>query len=188
MEGPKEFFDAVYGRDAEKIRRLVNALGPVVDGSDGARAMRSAVDRGYHEILLAFLGAGVNPNVRDGDGSSPLMWVAHTGNSGLARELLRLGAEPNAADNVRWTALFHASAAQDLEMVTLLLEAGADVTARDFEGNTAVEIARTRPFKLNVPFLGFGSGRYPTFFDTPVRALLRAHLAQSGAPKRHAER
>ena len=100
VEWPADYFEAAYRRDVERVQALAGSLGPIADGSDGARAMRLSVERRYDEVALAFVSAGASPNIRDGDGSSALMWTATTGNSPLAQELLHRGADHDATDQL----------------------------------------------------------------------------------------
>jgi hypothetical protein len=178
MSSPAAFFDAVYERNATRVRELLGTLGPIADRSEGVTAMRISVEKGYDDVTLAFLDGGTSLAVRDQAGSSPLTWAARVGNVALARELVKRGAHINATDELGWTALFHAAAAQELEMVQLLLDSGADAAVRDWEGKTPVDIARWRRYRLRLPFLGPGGGVYRTLFDSPVRSLLKKHLRE----------
>src|SRR5262249_4257572 len=48
-------------------------------------------------VVALFLRAGINPNVKDRNGYSALMWVAAEGNRALAKTLLAKGADVNPA-------------------------------------------------------------------------------------------
>jgi hypothetical protein len=62
----------------------------------------------------------------------------------VARLLVAHGADVNAREPARQrTALMMAAAAGDLELVRAMLEKGADVHARDAQGKTALDLART---------------------------------------------
>jgi len=177
--GPsKEFYDAVYRRDAERIKSLVRKLG-VTGGDDGVFAFRTGVKRGYREVVRAFLDAGVNPNVRDDDAATPLIWAVQAGNVEIVRELLECDAEVNASDCFGWSSLFYAAVAQRLDIVQILLNSGADSNLRDLQGRTAAYWARYRRFQWRIPFLGPASGMCRTLRSTSVRKLLIARASRT---------
>lgn len=76
--------------------------------------------------LKALLEGGANPNLRDSKGYTPLMMVEQP----AAELLLAHGADPKAADPRGWTALHAAAADGNTNLITLLLQKGADVDAR----------------------------------------------------------
>jgi ankyrin len=83
---------------------------------------------------------------------APLIWAVRRGELKLVRLLLEHGANPNAQLDVDGefafagflrdtTPLMRAAADQPIEMLQLLVEAGADPRAVDREGRTAVDVA-----------------------------------------------
>lgn len=56
----------------------------------------------------------------------------------LAEELLKRGADPNVADDKGFTPIFEAVTSNNLRMVKVLAEAGADVDARAHDGNRPI--------------------------------------------------
>ncbi|HEV3139051.1 MAG TPA: ankyrin repeat domain-containing protein [Vicinamibacterales bacterium] len=72
-----------------------------------------------------------DPNERDRNGLTPLMWAARTGAVDAMTALLDGGADPAARD-VRngWTPLFHAIHTQQTGAVQLLLDRGVDPNQR----------------------------------------------------------
>lgn len=67
--------------------------------------------------------------------------AAAEGNLARARELIRAGAAPNAFDAIGYTPLHHAVKNEGFEMVRLLLDAGADINARDARAGSPAPIA-----------------------------------------------
>ncbi|KAM0559898.1 hypothetical protein ACHAPJ_003848 [Fusarium lateritium] len=84
-----------------------------------------------HQALPYLLDKGADMEIRNGSGQTPLhVAISHT--SGLysreaAKTLIRAGADVNASDNDGLNCL--AGASQDMELVSLLIELGATVTA-----------------------------------------------------------
>lgn len=78
------------------------------------------------------------------DGSTPLQWAVYEGNSERVRELIRDGADVNAANNYGATAMQLAAEMGDEDLIDLLLDAGADPDSPNPEGQTALMlVART---------------------------------------------
>lgn len=92
---------AVLRRHTPIVRRLL-AAGADVTGKNGAGdpLIISAAHFNLHssepEIVQALLDAGADPNARDRDGLTPLMWAAAMGPPDLVALLLRRGADANA--------------------------------------------------------------------------------------------
>ena len=69
--------------------------------------------------------------------------AAAAGDLERARELIREGADLDAFDDIGYTPLHHAAKNQHVALIELLLDAGADINAREEETNsdTAVSVA-----------------------------------------------
>ena len=125
-----------------KIRQsapLVASL-VVMLGSIAARAaepsLLDAVETGDRDAALAALEAGADPNERDRDGATPLMWAAYHGDAELVRRLLDAGAKVDERNVFGTFALAEASIIGSAPVIELLLAAGADPNARNPEGET----------------------------------------------------
>ena len=90
---------AVLRRHTAIVRRLV-AAGADATGKNGTGdpliISASHFNPGEPAIVDALLGAGADPNARDDDGLTPLMWAAAIGPPELVVLLLRRGADANA--------------------------------------------------------------------------------------------
>lgn len=95
-------------------------------------------DRVRVDELLAL---GVDPNVRDATGLTPLMSAAFMGHDGILRTLIARDAVLDGQDERGYTALMFACNAGKLLSVKFLLRAGADVNARDNDGSTPLMFA-----------------------------------------------
>src|SRR5262252_10573777 len=83
-------------------------------------AARNATD-----LVRALLLQNHDPNERDSNGVTPLMWAARRGSIEAMTILLDGGADPGVRDVVNgWTALFHAIHTGQTGAVRLLLDRG----------------------------------------------------------------
>jgi hypothetical protein len=96
------------------------------------------------ERIKKLLEEGADPNIRDGDGNTPLHFAASKGCAEVARLLLEHGADPNAQDKNGETPLHVAAFNGHVDVVRLLLEHRADPTVKNKDGDTPLDIARAR--------------------------------------------
>jgi hypothetical protein len=89
--------------------------------------------------LQRALEAGVNPDVREPNGSTPLMLATMFGQTDLVPFLIERKAQLNIQNNDGASALFLAAFFGHPEIVTLLLEAGAATDLRNNDGVTPLE-------------------------------------------------
>jgi uncharacterized protein len=91
-------------------------------------------------------------NVREGDGSTALLWAAYYSNLEMARALLAAGADPKVGNRLGLTPLLQACELGYSPIVELLLKAGVDVNAASPAGLTplmaAASAADVEPVKL----------------------------------------
>ncbi len=85
-----------------------------------------AIQLGYQQTLDNLLQTGVSPNIRDEYGATALILATKLGNTKIVESLLTAGANPSVEDNEGWTALVHACWQDHTQVVALLLEAGVD--------------------------------------------------------------
>jgi TonB family protein len=126
---------------------------------DGRGALIFGAGSGNAEVLRLLLGAGLSGNAKDKCGDTALMAAAASGNPDTVQLLLRRGAKVNARNKRRQSALLSAATGdtgfciddygrehaevpkaqvhRDI-VVKLLLDAGADINARGWDGETAL--------------------------------------------------
>lgn len=116
----------------------------------GSTALHCAASQGRLEIVLALLEAGCSPNVQDGRGATPIVYVTRfedaDHHAAITRALLDAGADPLLAD-FRGTMAFHVAAGRGcVEVVDMLLEtAPAALNETTCTGATALYLAATEP-------------------------------------------
>jgi ankyrin repeat protein len=134
--------------DVERLRELLaedssraNAFAP-----DGFTPLGLAAFFGHPEAVRLLLENGADPNLASANAQrvAPLHSAVAGGNVEIVRELVAVGADTRARQELGFSPLHGAAAAGSEEMVRLLLAHGADRNARTDGGKTAAEIARDR--------------------------------------------
>ncbi len=100
------------------------------------------LDTAMVEFLI---GAGASPNEVDDDKISVLGWATIANSARMVQSLLSRGAQVNHVDNFGMTPLLYAASIDfgDTAVLEKLIAAGADVSAKNKEGLTALDLART---------------------------------------------
>jgi ankyrin repeat protein len=97
---------------------------------------------GLKEAVKLLLADSVDPDSKNTEGQTPLLWAAENGHEAVVRQLLEHKADINAkTNNNRWTALYVAAESGHEAVVRLLLEHKADVEAKNNYGETALHRA-----------------------------------------------
>ncbi len=102
--------------------------------------------------ILAMLKGGVNPNVKNEQGNTPLIIAASIGDVESVRNLLAYRADPNAANNDGNTALIYAARYNHPQIIYELMRpyslvAPVDVNIQNKEGQTALYWAASRGYE-----------------------------------------
>lgn len=143
------FFKAVQEGDAATVARLL-AAGHDANAVDpyGLSALNYAANSGSVTSLKALLASGAKVNYADPWGMTSLHAALKEGHDEAATLLIEAGADVNARTKSGYFPGFsplHAAvyfAKAGLPVVRLLLERGADRSAKDARGRTALDMAR----------------------------------------------
>ncbi|MGD9583098.1 MAG: ankyrin repeat domain-containing protein [Lysobacterales bacterium] len=125
---------------------LAQGADPAIGSTAGATALSVAVSAGCDAIVTRLIAAGAQVDQPIADGITPLMLAAALGRDSIVAALLLRGARPGCSDRHGASALHAAvqfawaSAGEQPahSIITRLLDAGADVNARDQDGASAL--------------------------------------------------
>ncbi len=135
---------AVHDGDRVGLMGLVDQHPALLEPSLSGRvyAFYLSLEAERLEMVKVLLARGVDPNLADESGQRPLHWVAGSGGSSQAlKVLLEAGADLNAVDLERRSALHLAAREDQFELARFLIDQGADLELKDSAGNTALHYA-----------------------------------------------
>jgi ankyrin repeat protein len=132
-----------------------------------AVAMVDALRAGDRQAFLKFVAQDAKLlNARGPEGSTPFMYAALYGDAAFLDQLLKKGADPNARNDAKATALMWAAA--DMEKTRVLLAHGADVNAQSDDARTPLMIAAGRPGNIALVKLLLDRGAEPNPTANPA--------------------
>jgi ankyrin repeat protein len=91
--------------------------------------LHAAAARGDAAEIEELIKEGERPNIQDSRSRTPLIVAAYFGRHDAARMLLRLGANPNAVDSQGYDILTIAAVKNDMEMLKIAIDGGANARA-----------------------------------------------------------
>ncbi len=123
------FFEAVESADTEAVPfHLAHGAAATLADADGRTGLHrlpfeeeETPDSDTLEVAELLLGAGADPNARDKNGQTPLMYAAENGDLAMIRWLLEHGADPAVKDDLGETALDSADGYTYLDEIKQLL-------------------------------------------------------------------
>ncbi len=125
------------------LAAIVMAFAGQNDSESDNRKLCSVIRSGDLAGLGALLDQGIDPNVADSRGITPLMYAAEAASVAQMRILIQHGADVNARNTFGSTALMWSL--PDVQKVRLLLDHEAAVNVAATSGRTALLIALARP-------------------------------------------
>ena len=125
-------------------------------------SIHSAAGLGEDEIVKQHLADGVDINLKDEVGFTPLHKAVQSRSIGMVDVLVAEGADVNAKDRSGMTPLFLTVFLPSKEIAELLIKNGADVNTKDGRGRTPLDLAIQQK-------------------ETEYAELLRKHEGKSGA-------
>lgn len=148
-KGELSIFEAAAVGDVARVKQHLDADPSLVSAyaPDGFHPLGLAAFFRRPEVVELLLARGADVRAAS---KNPMQVtalhsaVADGGHPGIARMLVRAGADVNARQRHGWTPLHGAADSGDRETVELLLANGADPDATHQEGKTALDLAREK--------------------------------------------
>jgi ankyrin repeat protein len=153
MTDATAIFRAVGDPDLKRLVALLDAGADPnsVNPDVGNTPLYNACFGDHLDAVRLLLARGADPNKRivyrspvDGRVEEGVVALMFARSAEVALALLGAGADPNAQDAAGRTALMRAAVGGTPEQVTVLIVAGANVTARDKKGATAADAVKAR--------------------------------------------
>ncbi len=130
-----KFLQAVKDAKNDVVVNMLDEPGQTIvntrDVTSGDGALHIVVKRGDLLYLRYLLSKGADPNLRDGDGNTPLLLAVQYGQNDAVDVLTGAGANVNLANASGETPLIRAVQKRDLALVRALLTAKADPDQTD---------------------------------------------------------
>lgn len=136
----EDFFSAIRENDAGAVKALMErGFDPNTRGPKGQVGLMMALDEPALQAAQVLLDApGIDVNVLDAHGESPLMMASLKGQFDIAKELIDKGADVN---KTGWTPLHYAATGGHAKIVSLLLDHYAYIDAASPNGTTPLMMA-----------------------------------------------
>jgi ankyrin repeat protein len=130
-----QFLQAIRESKGDEVNKLLDKPGTVIvntrDRQTGEAALHIVAKRGDTTYVNYLLARGADPNIKDGQGNTPLLVAVNNGASGVIDLLVKGGANVNLGNGSGETPLIRAVQRRDLSLVRILLAAGADPDQSD---------------------------------------------------------
>ena len=139
-EGVTPLLSALQWESVDVARALLAGKADPNKASELFSPLSFAINQGNPELVQALLDAGANPNTPSPSGQLPLILALDK--PGIFKALLQAKADPNTKDQYDAPLLFVAIRNGNSETVVALIEAGADISQKDYAGNSPLELAR----------------------------------------------
>ena len=142
---------AVFAGKREAVLALVRrGANPQAYDNEHVDALTIAAAQGDREMVALLLWLGADPEAVTGTGDRSALIAAARGNhDDVVRELVAAGAYVNYVSSIGWTALmetviFGDGGSRTVATARALIDGGAKVTFADWQGTTALRLARQR--------------------------------------------
>ncbi|GAB1309594.1 ankyrin repeat domain-containing protein [Urechidicola sp. KH5] len=141
--GQYNIYDICRHGSIDDIQVLYEADSSVISkpNKEGFTPLILAAYNGNKEIVTFLIEKNVNVNSLSSNGTA-LMAAVFKGDVDIAKLLIEAKAKVNEVENTGMSALHYAAFIKNKEMVSLLVNAGADLTIKDIRGQTPYDYVK----------------------------------------------
>ena len=134
---------AISADDLAIAQIVLNWLQDVVNCKDekGWTPLHLAAERNAHRMIHILCDKAAEREVTTGLGNTPLLVAAIGGAEEAVRALLAEKANPNVANDARWTPVHYAAVANNAQMIQLLHECGGELHTTSLKENSPLSLA-----------------------------------------------
>ncbi len=137
------FFDAAREGRRDMLGEFIAARYDLNTRDEkGYTALILAAYHGHREVVEQLLKAGADPCAQDLRGNTALMGAIFKGEVAIARRLVQADCAPDQRNNAGQTAAMYAALFQRTELLQALAAKGADLGAKDAQGNDVSQLQR----------------------------------------------
>lgn len=137
------FFDAAREGRQDMLAEFIHAHYDLNTRDDkGYTALILAAYHGQQPAVEQLLQAGADPCAQDKRGNTALMGAIFKGELAIAKRLMQADCAPDQRNNAGQTAAMYAALFQRTEVLKDLAAKGADLQAKDAQGNDVAKLQR----------------------------------------------
>ncbi|WP_045737696.1 ankyrin repeat domain-containing protein [Xanthomonas sp. MUS 060] len=137
------FFDAAREGRQDMLAEFIHAHYDLNTRDDkGYTALILAAYHGHQAAVEQLLRAGADPCAQDKRGNTALMGAIFKGELTIAKRLMQADCAPDQRNNAGQTAAMYAALFQRTEVLKELAAKGADLQAKDAQGNDVAKLQR----------------------------------------------
>ena len=139
----KDVYEVCRSGDTTTLKAMLQQTPSLIDSkqSNGFTPLIIATYNGQAEISTILIQHGADVNAQDKAGNTALMGLCFNGNTALVKLLLNNKVAVNTLNFNHASALIFAATFGHVDIIKLLLKAGADKTVKDVHGKTALDQA-----------------------------------------------
>ncbi|WP_066218722.1 ankyrin repeat domain-containing protein [Formosa haliotis] len=133
---------------------LGQGFDPNTSGEENRTTLMLAAFNGHTSVVKALLDSGATVDLRDTTDRTALMYGCTGPFASTVKLLVESGAQVNLKDNhEQWTPIMFAAGEGQIEVMKILLDAGADVNAVDVDGESSYDFAMSNKHMEAAAFL-----------------------------------
>lgn len=147
MSLSRDLHCAIGSNDCQRVKRILQKNETIVDLSlYGSQCpLHYAIQKQSLEIVHLLLQFNANVNITDGYDWTPLHYACRENHYDIVQLLIKYGANVNVTDKGEYTPLILACIIDsDSKIIKLLLENGADINFKRFDGSNAISLSTAK--------------------------------------------